>query len=77
MSIIYVCRHCNTYVGEVDPLRVADAQLGFHSLTPEERTDIISYNSDNDVTYVKTVCDYCQQALENNPELVLLRNPLQ
>jgi hypothetical protein len=45
-------------------------------LTPEERRDIISYNIDGDVT-VKVVCDYCREALEENPELSLLANPLQ
>jgi hypothetical protein len=50
--------------------------LGFHFLTPEERSDIIAYDSNGDVT-VKVVCDYCREAVERNPELLLVVNPLQ
>jgi hypothetical protein len=76
MAIKYICRHCLTFQGEINSNDVNEAQLGFHFLTPEERRDIISYNIDGDVT-VKVVCDYCREALEENPELSLLANPLQ
>jgi hypothetical protein len=51
-------------------------QLGLHSLTPEERKRIISYNSNGDLT-VRVICEYCSQTLESHPELSLLTNPLQ
>ncbi|MNL48726.1 hypothetical protein D3C87_1716050 [compost metagenome] len=50
--------------------------MGFHSLTLEERSDIITYSPNGDVT-VKVTCDYCKQALEAHPELMLVANPLQ
>ena len=56
--------------------RSSEMQLGFHFLTPEERSDIIAYNPNGDVT-VKVVCDYCREAIESNPELLLVANPLQ
>jgi hypothetical protein len=76
MSVKYICRHCLTFIGEINSSDVTEYQLGFHFLTPEERRDIIAYNTDGDVT-VKVVCDYCKEALEANPELTLLANPLQ
>lgn len=76
MSVKYICRHCLTFVGEINTEAVTEQQLGFHFLTPEERRDIISYNMDGDVT-VKVICDYCREALEANPELSLLVSPLQ
>jgi hypothetical protein len=76
MSVKYICRHCLTSIGEIPGRSITEQQLGFHFLTPEERRDIISYNVDGDVT-VKVVCDYCKEALEANPELSLLANPLQ
>jgi hypothetical protein len=76
MSVKYICRHCLTFMGEINEATVTEQQLGFHFLTPEERRDIISYNMDGDVT-VKVVCDYCREALEANPELSLLASPLQ
>lgn len=75
MSVKYICPHCQTSLGEVQS-NVTEFQLGFHFLTPEERRDIISYNSSGDVI-VSIACDYCREALEHNPELSLLANPLQ
>lgn len=76
MSIKYVCRHCQTPIGEIASAEVSEFQLGFHFLTPEERSDIISYSLNGDVT-VRVVCDYCREALAANPELSLIGNPLQ
>lgn len=76
MSVKYVCRYCATIVGEIKQEHINEFQLGFHSLTPKERNDIISYNQDGNVT-VKIVCDYCTEAIEAHPELSLLSNPLQ
>lgn len=72
----YVCRHCRTTIGELGSGQANELQLGFHFLTPAERSDIISYNPNGDVV-VKVVCDYCREALEANPELSLVGNPLQ
>jgi len=77
MRIIYTCRHCHTRVGEVDSQRVNDTALGFHALSQEEAADLISYNSIENATYVKTICEHCQEAIEAHPELSLLSNPLQ
>lgn len=63
-------------LGSIDRPEVTEFQLGFHSLTPEERSDIISYEINGSIT-VKVVCDYCKEALDTHPELSLLGNPLQ
>ncbi|OXM82603.1 anti-sigma-F factor Fin family protein [Paenibacillus rigui] len=76
MAIQYICRHCQTKIGQLDQSQVSEELLGFHFLTPEERQSIISYNPNGDVT-VKVVCDYCKEALDHNPELSLLTSPLQ
>lgn len=76
MAINYVCRHCRTFIGRIDAPHVSELQLGFHSLTPDERRDIIAYDSSGETT-VRVTCDYCREALNNNPELSLLTNPLQ
>ncbi|MEK5234131.1 anti-sigma-F factor Fin family protein [Paenibacillus sp. FSL L8-0470] len=76
MAIHYVCRHCRTFLGSINRSNITEAQLGLHSLTPAERRDIIAYDSEGEIT-VKVTCDYCKQALENNPELSLLSSPLQ
>lgn len=76
MSVNYICRHCRTPLGRIDHAQVDEIQLGFHSLTLEERNDIIAYNSNGDVT-VRVTCDYCMEALKQHPELLLLSSPLQ
>ncbi|MFD1773642.1 anti-sigma-F factor Fin family protein [Paenibacillus rhizophilus] len=76
MAIHYVCRHCRTYLGTIRKSEATETQLGLNSLTPAERRDIIAYDSDGEIT-VKVTCDYCKQALDNNPELSLLASPLQ
>lgn len=76
MAINYVCRHCRTFIGRIDAAGISESQLGFHSLTPDERRDMIAYDSNGETT-VRVTCDFCKEALENHPELTLLSNPLQ
>ncbi|MNR62244.1 hypothetical protein D3C85_1842110 [compost metagenome] len=76
MAVNYICRHCKSSMGSIEGSSVTEQQLGFHSLTPEERSDIIAYDPNGDVT-VKVVCDYCREAIDANPELHLVANPLQ
>ncbi|MBJ6361279.1 anti-sigma-F factor Fin [Paenibacillus sp. GCM10012307] len=76
MAVTYICRHCKTSLGTLSGAAASEARLGFHFLTPEERSDIIAYSQNGDVT-VKVVCDYCSEAIEANPELLLVMNPLQ
>lgn len=76
MAIKYYCRHCGTNVGEIQEDHISEYELGFHHLTPDERAELISYQSGGEIT-VKVVCDYCKLALDANPELSLLPNPLQ
>ncbi len=74
--IKYVCKHCGQYLGEINPENVSEEQLGLHTLTPRERKSIITYDINGDLI-AKVVCEYCQEALEKNPELNLISNPLQ
>ncbi|MDF2926293.1 MAG: hypothetical protein K0R57_5207 [Paenibacillaceae bacterium] len=76
MQVKYICRHCQSTIGQLDGSSISEHQLGFHFLTPEERSDIIAYSQNGDVT-VKVTCDYCKQALLAHPELMLVANPLQ
>lgn len=77
MRIIYYCRHCQNKIGELNGHHVSDTRLGLHTLTPEEAAELMTYNSVDNSTYVKTICEHCQDAIESHPELSLLSNPLQ
>jgi len=72
MSIKYICPYCKTTLGVFDSTHVSEAQLGLHSLTPEERNHIISYEANGDVV-ASVTCEYCSEAIDRNPELA---NPL-
>lgn len=77
MHLVYTCKHCHSFLGQLDRTRVDDRRLGLSTLSAEERADLVSYDLKEDVAYVKTICEFCQEALEANPELALLHSPLQ
>lgn len=68
MAINYVCRYCKTPLGQLNDVLLSEEQLGFHALTAEEREDIMTYDNFGNMT-VRVICDYCQQAVEEHPEL--------
>jgi len=76
MSIRYTCRCCGMKIAEFAESQVTEAQLGFDSLTDEDRALIISREESGD-TIVRITCDFCREALNWNPELSLVGNPLQ
>ena len=76
MSFRYECRCCGMRIGEINRSDISEDQLGFSSLTPEERQHIISKEQGGD-TVIRILCDYCRDALNEHPELNLVGNPLQ
>lgn len=75
MRVQYVCKYCQHLVGELNEpgwsLEDAKRLCGFYQLTAVERTESIDYNGGDGSIYVKTVCDYCQDAVETHPELLV------
>jgi hypothetical protein len=75
MRIAYVCRHCHHQVGQLNQpnwsFQDANRLCGFGTLSTVEQRDTIAYNHNESVAYVHVVCDYCQEAMESNPELLL------
>lgn len=76
MTVRYICRYCRMKLGEIDGSAADESRLGLHSLTPEERDDIITYDSKGGMV-INLICDYCREALEHHPELSLVPSPLQ
>ncbi|EGL81863.1 hypothetical protein CathTA2_2648 [Caldalkalibacillus thermarum TA2.A1] len=70
MAIHYVCRHCGLKLGEINA-PVTEEQLGFHTLNPEEKQDILLYQENGDIV-AQVTCEHCQEAIERNPEWLLL-----
>ncbi|APH06722.1 anti-sigma-F factor Fin family protein [Bacillus weihaiensis] len=68
MALHYHCRHCGVKVGSLEQQSISSEQLGFTSLTNEERQEMITYQQNGDV-HIKTICEDCQDALNRNPDL--------
>ncbi len=75
--MVYLCKYCNSVLGRLDTRAITVENLGFSILTSEERADMMNVDESMQITYVKTVCEYCETALRNNPELLLTHTPLQ
>lgn len=75
MRIAYYCRHCKQFIGEINQptWTRADAEryCGFQQLSAVERSEFIAYNGEHGAIYVQSVCDYCQRAVEDHPELLV------
>ncbi len=77
MDIVYYCKHCRSFLGTIDGTKTSFGSLGFSILTPDEREDIMEFDAVNQTIYVKTVCEFCETALREHPELLLTPTPLQ
>ncbi|MBD1383173.1 anti-sigma-F factor Fin family protein [Metabacillus arenae] len=66
MALHYFCRHCGIKVGSLEEISLISEQLGFQSLTNEERSEMLAYQDNGDI-HIKTICEDCQEALERNP----------
>ncbi|MDT8862648.1 anti-sigma-F factor Fin family protein [Alkalihalobacillus sp. MEB130] len=75
MAIHYYCRHCKTNMGAIDQ-QMKSESLGFDHLTNEERTEMVSYQSNGDL-HVNAICEDCHEALSRNPDLYQLDHLIQ
>ncbi|SDK60304.1 anti-sigma-F factor Fin family protein [Sediminibacillus albus] len=66
MSIVYHCKHCRNIVGELDQQMIEAEKLGFDTLNNEEKSEMIQHQANGDV-HVKTICENCQDSLEQHP----------
>ncbi len=65
MGIQYYCRHCGDKLGEVGFEHYGRIQATLVELTEEER--LFFLYKDNKVVNVITICESCQNTLEENP----------
>ncbi len=75
MAIHYKCRHCHTDLGAIKQ-QVDAEMLGFTQLTSEERADMLTYETNGDVS-VAVICEDCHEALLRNPDFYELDQIIQ
>lgn len=67
MAIHYYCRHCQKNIGTISKWEADLEQLGINTLTLEERTEMIDYDSQGNL-HVKVICEECENILRDNPD---------
>ncbi|WP_455663010.1 anti-sigma-F factor Fin [Pradoshia sp.] len=71
MALHYYCRHCGHVLGNLEERHKEQYQSVLEVLTAEEREEIINYD-DNGILQIRSICESCQEALENQPDYHLL-----
>lgn len=59
MKVDYICRVCGDWLLNLEVNHDDEVRLGFASLTPEERADIIDLNLQTGAVIVRTFCGMC------------------
>ncbi|GIN58040.1 anti-sigma-F factor Fin [Lederbergia ruris] len=68
MQVHYFCRHCATMVGKIEGELLTEEELGIHRLDENEKQEMITYSGNGDIQ-IQTICENCQGAFEENPDL--------
>ncbi|WP_062107770.1 anti-sigma-F factor Fin family protein [Bacillus niameyensis] len=68
MIVHYYCRHCTADIGTIDSSSLTEEQLGIQTLSENEKQEMVSYGANGDIR-IQTICENCQEALEENPDL--------
>lgn len=75
MAIQYRCRSCNHLMAQFEEENMA-ISLQLQLLSPEERAERVVEDGEGNKT-IFLLCEYCQEAMLQHPELSFLTNPLQ
>ncbi len=67
MAIEYRCRHCGDQIGKINQTYVDLEQLGLHTLSNEERQEMVQYLSNGNIE-IRAICEHCEEALSRNPQ---------
>ena len=72
MKVHYTCDQCGADIDTIDVSQLDEEKLGFNILTNEERQQMLFHDKDNDVLYVKSICNTCIDRLELDvdPEVI-------
>ncbi|WP_226038371.1 anti-sigma-F factor Fin family protein [Aquibacillus saliphilus] len=76
MAVVYQCNHCGNVIGQLDQQVIDTSTLGFNELSNQDRKEMIEYQVNGDIK-IKTICEDCQESLENNPHYHELDNFIQ
>ena len=76
MTLHYSCRHCGHPLGEITEQQIELYQSVYNFLSTEERKEIIDHG-ENGIVYIQSICESCQDALDQNPDYHLLEHLIQ
>ncbi len=76
MTLHYCCRHCGHILGEISEQQDAIYQSVYDFLSTEERKEIIGYGEDGTI-HIRSICESCQDTLDQYPDYHLLEHLIQ
>lgn len=76
MTLHYCCRHCGHTLGEISEPHDTIYQSVYDSLSTEERKEIIGYG-ENGIIHIRSICESCQDTLDQYPDYHLLEHLIQ
>ncbi|OCA88462.1 MULTISPECIES: anti-sigma-F factor Fin [unclassified Bacillus (in: firmicutes)] len=76
MTLHYCCRHCGHTLGEISEQQDELYQSVYDFLSTEERKEIIEYG-ENGTIRIRSICESCQNTLDQNPDYHLLEHLIQ
>lgn len=68
MTLYYYCRHCGHSLGMIEDEQDQLYQLVQKTLTAEEQEEIVEKDPVNGGILIKTICEDCQDALNQSPQ---------
>ncbi|MFC4403576.1 anti-sigma-F factor Fin [Gracilibacillus xinjiangensis] len=67
MALVYKCKHCSCEVGRLNSQMLDLNKIGWDHLSSEEKTSLMNYQPTEQIE-INTICENCQETLENNPD---------
>ncbi|MGP4042517.1 anti-sigma-F factor Fin [Gracilibacillus sp. D59] len=67
MTLLYTCKHCGTEIGRLRPQMLDLEKIGWNVLSTEEKHKLMNYQQNQTVT-LQSICEDCQQLLDQNPQ---------
>ena len=70
MALYYYCRHCGHVLGNLEEQHKDQYQFVLDLLTAEDKEELVYY--DDGVIQIRSICESCQESLEQQPDNHLL-----
>lgn len=67
MMLVYLCKHCDNKIGEINDDVAIQSYLSRHELTSVDGQKMFQYKPNGEI-YMKVICEACESALNEHPK---------